>query len=184
MISNKIVEWMIYQKVISLEERKLYLYALQSFYFSIAPFILAILIGSVMKQFLNGVFLGITISIVRKYSGGYHAKKVWICHFFSVVILIGCFILFSYIQIRFVFFVFETGAVISLSILSPIQSTDHTLDQSEKTKYKKVTAILAIGCEIFEIILAIFGKEYIAKTIGTGIMVVALLQWPCILKIK
>ena len=31
MISNKIVEWMIYQKVISLEERKLYLYALQSF---------------------------------------------------------------------------------------------------------------------------------------------------------
>lgn len=129
-------------------------------------------------------FLGITISIVRKYSGGYHAKKVWICHFFSVVILIGCFILFSYIQIRFVFFIFETGAVISLSILSPIQSTDHTLDQSEKTKYKKVTAILAIGCEIFEIILAIFGKEYIAKTIGTGIMVVALLQWPCILKIK
>ena len=82
------------------------------------------------------------------------------------------------------FFYFETGAVISLSILSPIQSTDHTLDQSEKTKYKKVTAILAIGCEIFEIILAIFGKEYIAKTIGTGIMVVALLQWPCILKIK
>lgn len=65
MISNKIVGWMIYQKVISLEERKLYLYALQSFYFSIAPFILAILIGSVMKQFLNGVFLGITISIVR-----------------------------------------------------------------------------------------------------------------------
>ena len=115
------------------------------FLFSIAPFILAILIGSVMKQFLNGVFLGITISIVRKYSGGYHAKKVWICHFFSVVILIGCFILFSYIQIRFVFFIFETGAVISLSILSPIQSTDHTLDQSEKTKYKKVTAILAIG---------------------------------------
>ena len=79
MISNKIVEWMIYQKVISLEERKLYLYALQSFYFSIAPFILAILIGSVMKQFLKGVFLGITKSIVRKYSGGYHAKKVWIC---------------------------------------------------------------------------------------------------------
>ena len=98
MITEKIVSWLIRQKMITHKEREVYIYAVQSFYFCITPLVLSILIGRVMNQTMEGLILGFIISVIRRYSGGYHANSVWKCHILSIIILIiGLFIVSTYI---------------------------------------------------------------------------------------
>lgn len=80
------------------------MYAMQCFYFRIAPLLLAILVGVIMKYPIEGLILGFTICIIRKYSGGYHANSIWGCHIVSIIVLVIGLFMMPYIHIGICFF--------------------------------------------------------------------------------
>ena len=184
MITEKIVSWLIRQKMITHKEREVYIYAVQSFYFCITPLVLSILIGRVMNQTMEGLILGFIISVIRRYSGGYHANSVWKCHILSIIILIIGLFIVSYIHIEICFFIGEIGAVLSLWILSPVESKNRPLNGWEKKQYKKITIVITLICMWIEIIFSLCDRKSFAIAIGTGVMVKAITQSSYWLKIK
>ena len=79
MIRNSIINWLIKNSAISEENRELYEYAVYSAELLILPVIMAIVIGWLAGSIINGVLLIIPFMLLKKYSGGYHAKKLSIC---------------------------------------------------------------------------------------------------------
>ena len=72
--TETVVDWMIRQKVINEKEKELYGYALYSVGLLILPLLFAVGIGFILGSIKSGIALVVPFMILRKYSGGYHAK--------------------------------------------------------------------------------------------------------------
>ncbi len=95
-VRNLVINWLIKNSAISEENRELYEY--------------------------NGVLLIIPFMFLKKYSGGYHAKKLSICMIISTILL-TVMIKLSICDIKPAYMYITTCiAFIELCIVSPIQS--------------------------------------------------------------
>lgn len=75
--TETVVDWMIRQNVINEKEKELYGYALYSAGLLILPLLFAVGIGFCLGSIKRGIALVVPFMILRKYSGGYHAKKIF-----------------------------------------------------------------------------------------------------------
>lgn len=183
MIVRAITGWLIRQNAIKEEDEDLYEYAIRSLYYSVAPIILSLIIGVIMGQVRYGIILSIPLCLIRRYSGGYHAPYGWLCILMSVGLLLFCFLIQPYVQCNILLLVLTVLAILSLCILSPIDSKNRPLDQSEKKRYKKTTIVIALLCGVVYMITWMLGNGQIASGIATGIILAASLQLPCIPRI-
>lgn len=134
---DAIVDWMINCNVIDESEKELYQYAVHSFLLSLAPLLLAGGIGFCMGNVWQGIFIVIPFIFLRKFSGGYHAKNVWICLVVSCLLLFLCIMLSTYVKCDEVLIMLTFLAVIILSVFSPIENENKVLNQEEKTYIRK-----------------------------------------------
>lgn len=74
--TDKVTDWMIRCKVINESEKELYQYALYSAILQIIPLLLAAGIGFCFGSMRCGIIMILPFMILRKYSGGFHAKPV------------------------------------------------------------------------------------------------------------
>lgn len=74
--TDTVVNWMIRCNAIKETDKELYKYALYSFFLLISPLILAGGIGFGLGRVKHGVALIFPFMVLRKFSGGYHAKKI------------------------------------------------------------------------------------------------------------
>lgn len=85
--TDTVVNWMIRCNAINEADKELYKYALYSFFLLVSPLILAGVIGFGLGSVKHGVALIFPFVVLRKFSGGYHAKFAhlysWI--WFSIV---------------------------------------------------------------------------------------------------
>ena len=158
MIRNSIINWLIKNSAISEENRELYEYAVYSAELLILPVIMAIVIGWLAGSIINGVLLIIPFMLLKKYSGGYHAKKLSICMIISTILL---------------------TAMIKLSI-SPIQSDNKVLNEKEIRHYKKIAVMQLAVYSIVIICTSILGCFTAARCICFGIILASFMQLPCI----
>lgn len=180
MIVRVITRWLVRQNAIKEEEEELYEYAIQSLYYSVAPMILSLTIGAIIGRVQYGIVLSIPLCLIRRYSGGYHAPYGWLCIIMSVGLLLLCFLVQPYIQCNVWLFVLTVLAVLSLCIMSPIDSKNRSLDQIEKKRYKMAAIMTALLCETVYFIIWRLGYEKIASSVAIGIILAAFLQLPCI----
>ena len=88
--TETVVDWMIRQKVINEKEKELYGYALYSVGLLILPLLFAVGIGFILGSIKSGIALVVPFMILRKYSGGYHAKTFSHCAIGSILLLFLC----------------------------------------------------------------------------------------------
>ena len=74
--TDTVVDWMIRCNVINEADKELYKYALHSLLLLVSPLILAGGIGFGLGSVKHGVALIFPFMFLRKFSGGYHAKKL------------------------------------------------------------------------------------------------------------
>ena len=72
--TDTVVDWMMRYNVIHDEDKELYKYALHSVLLFVSPFILAGSIGFFVGSVKHGILLILPFIVLRKFSGGYHAK--------------------------------------------------------------------------------------------------------------
>lgn len=82
---KKIVTWMIDNGSIDEEEREIYEYAIQSLKLLIMPVFYAVFMGYILQEWRITACFVFVFAIVRKFSGGYHAKTELQCTFFSIL---------------------------------------------------------------------------------------------------
>ncbi len=180
--ASKITNWLIKNGAIVPSDRELYEYALYSMGITIAPLFLVLIIGAFMGALMEGIILIIPFMLIRKFSGGYHAKSAVVCFFCSCMLLVMCISVASHIEYSIWFSVFTIVAVISLAIFSPIDSENRRLEQEEIGMYKNITIKLALLCMVLHFILLFGNLKRIAVCISIGLLLSAGLQLPCIIK--
>lgn len=181
-LAGMITTWLIRQEAVREEERELYEYAVHSFFLAIAPFIYALIIGGMMGELKVSLTLVFPFAVIRKYSGGFHAKKEWTCMVCSCLLLFGCVWAAARMQSGTWFGVLVLMGVIWLIAFSPVDSENRRLEPDERKQRKKEAAILALVFYFIYIALLLFGKERYAVCVGVGILLTSGLQMPCILQ--
>lgn len=181
-LAGMITTWLIRQEAIGAHERELYEYAFHSFYLAIAPFLYAFIIGGMLGELRVGFILVIPFAVIRKYSGGFHAKREWTCLISSCLLLCGCILIAARLQNSKAFGGVVLLGVIGLAIFSPIDSENRRLEPDEKKLRKRDTIVLALLFYFIYLALSLLRRDRYAVCIGVGILQTAGLQVPCVLQ--
>lgn len=176
--TGKIVEWLLDHDAIESEDKELYEYALYSLWLLVTPLFLAIIIGLCLGGVKEGIVVVIPFMLLRKFSGGYHAKHLWMCLTGSTLLLSLCVWISFYLKYDWKLAGITAIAGIGLGYLSPIDHENKRLSNAEKKLYKKITVILTGMSWGAALLFQILGQEMYAMCISIGIMMTAGLQWP------
>lgn len=176
----KIADWLIRCQVITEEDRELYEYAIYSIFLTISPLFLVIVFGYLFDAVWQSVLIILPFVVVRKFSGGYHAKKASICLISSSLLLVLCIILSFYVECNLLLLFIAILSAVSLMHFSPIESENRLLSRDEQVYYKKITAIIVISFVIVDLLLFLFRVYPCVVCISIGLILSAGLQYPCI----
>lgn len=179
---ENITEWLIRHKAISPSDRELYEYAIYSFLITILPLFIVIFIGGAIGKIWESIVIITPFMLLRKFSGGFHAKSVRTCFICSCVLLFLCIIVACNIPCNMVFKIITLGAATSLCIWSPIDSENRRLTPDEKKSYKKTTCIITLFFITIFVFLLVIKVDRFAVCIAMGLVLSAGLQLPCIIK--
>lgn len=141
--TGKITDWLIKCGAIPETDRELYEYAIYSILLSLSPMLLALAIGALFGSAVQGVLTITPFVILRKFSGGYHAKSARVCFISSSLLLVLCIFLSSVIKCDIKLLVATILSAISLAYFSPLENENRLLSREEQKRYKKVASSLA-----------------------------------------
>ena len=114
--------------------------------------------------------------ILRKYSGGYHAKTFSHCAIGSILLLFLCIKFSMQIKCDWKLLFVTVIASVSLIKFSPMDHESRRLDEAEKYRYKKIVIGLVCTLDMLCIILFIQGYHNLIISMCVGIQMTAGVQ--------
>lgn len=138
---------MIERRLISEEEKELYLYGLQLLSEKIFGLCSMILICIILSRLFEGIVFYMAYSLLRMYAGGFHAERFIACYLSSCVTMVFCCVL-SFLPFAMnVSFVTSIVAIPLILFLAPVEHSAKPLDECEVKRYKILTR-LVLFCEL------------------------------------
>lgn len=175
-----IAKWLIDHEAIRKEDYDLYVYAAYSLIMTLAPLGLALSLGVLLGHAAAAVTIILPFMVIRKFSGGYHAKKAWVCLTSSPIILGGCIFASEYITYSYGLICFMLISVVLLILNSPVESENRRLNEQERRTYKKVTIVLVVLSMLISFVCCECGLENTAANLAIGVILTGALQIPCL----
>lgn len=164
-------------KMISKNEQESYEYACKVFIHGIINIILTIIIGLIFGMIKETLCFLISFFLLRKFTGGLHAKNYHTCLIYSTILLI-----LSLLTIRLLirthtdlFFVLLILSEVSIWLFSPIVNENKVLSLKEKKIFQIISIGLSLVVLLF-IIIVINKEPVVAYSIGTGLINTAVLE--------
>lgn len=180
--ADVIADWLIRKGAAEEEDKELYSYAAYSLLFSLSPLLLAMGFGICMGCEGRSVLIILPFAIIRKFSGGYHAKYSWLCLIESSLLILLCIGLSFWLRAGWPLACLTVGAAFSLMHFSPIDTENRTLDMEEKVHCKEMTVFWTGVFLLMELLFFIMQWKVGFACISIGILLSAGLQLPCIIK--
>lgn len=182
-ISRAVAEWLLKHGAISVNEKELYEYGIYSFLFTLTPLFLVLMVSIPLNMAVEGVLLITPFILLRKFAGGFHFQTPLPCIIVSTVVLLGC-LLEIRVILEYGSFIIHTllvyASIVPICILSPIDSENRQLSAKEKSAFHRIAIVLAtINAALYSLLLILRTVE-IAIPLGTGMILTALLQLPCL----
>ena len=182
-ISRAVAEWLLKHGAISVNEKELYEYSIYSFLFTLTPLFLVLMVSIPLNMAVEGILLITPFIFLRKFAGGFHFQTPLPCIIVSTLVLLGC-LLENRIILEYGSFIIHTllvyASIVPICILSPIDSENRQLSAKEKSAFHRIAIALAtINAALYSLLLILRTVE-IAIPIGTGMILTALLQLPCL----
>lgn len=147
----------------------LYKYSLRVLLCTLLNYFAFFLVGLIMGMLLENLLLIVTFSLIRKFSGGYHANKYISCFFSSITIDIICLTVVKnvyFLSTNFLTF-FTLLAFICICIFSPVEHKNKRINEKEK-KIFKILSITFSGMFVLISLIFIYLMSY--TRIGISIM--------------
>lgn len=182
-ISRAVAEWLLKHGAISVNEKELYEYSIYSFLFTLTPLFLVLMVSIPLNMAVEGILLITPFIFLRKFAGGFHFQTPLPCIIVSTLVLLGC-LLENRIILEYGSFIIHTllvyASIVPICILSPIDSKNRQLSAKEKSAFHRIAIVLAtINAALYSLLLILRTVE-IAIPLGTGMILTALLQLPCL----
>ena len=182
-VSRAVAKWLLKHGAISVNEKELYEYGIYSFLFTLTPLFLVLMVSIPLNMAVEGVLLITPFILLRKFAGGFHFQTPLPCIIVSTVVLLGC-LLEIRVILEYGSFIIHTllvyASIVPICILSPIDSENRQLTAKEKSAFHRIAIVLAtINAALYSLLLILRTVE-IAIPLGTGMILTALLQLPCL----
>ena len=180
--SHCITAWLIRYEAVKETDRELYEYAVHSLILMLVPLMLSVLFGCIMGCTSGAIVMILPFMIIRKFSGGYHAKRARNCLISSCLVILCCIYVAGKLEIGLPLSCLLGLASTSLIICSPIDHENRRLDAGERCSYKRMTAVLTILFLALYVVLGWLKLETYAVCIAVGLILSAALQMPCVVQ--
>ena len=182
-VSRAVAKWLLKHGAISVNEKELYEYGIYSFLFTLTPLFLVLMVSIPLNMAVEGVLLITPFILLRKFAGGFHFQTPLPCIIVSTVVLLGC-LLEIRVILEYGSFIIHTllvyASIVPICILSPIDSENRQLSAKEKSAFHRIAIVLAtINAALYSLLLILRTVE-IAIPLGTGMILTALFQLPCL----
>ena len=182
-VSRAAAEWLLKHGAISVNEKELYEYSIYSFLFTLTPLFLVLMVSIPLNMAVEGILLITPFIFLRKFAGGFHFQTPLPCIIVSTLVLLGC-LLEIRVILEYGSFIIHTllvyASIVPICILSPIDSENRQLSAKEKSAFHRIAIVLAtINAALYSLLLILRTVE-IAIPLGTGMILTALLQLPCL----
>lgn len=179
-LSNKLADWLISKEVINIEEKELYSYAAYSAVLFVSPIFIALAFGIYLNMIPQCLLIIMPLMLIRKFSGGFHAKSLRNCLICSILLFYLCIFLANHINSSIWVILITVIAIISITCFSPIENDNRKLDVEEKIKYKKIAVMMSFICLMISILMKLINMYEYHVCVSLGIILTAGLQIPCI----
>lgn len=184
-VSDAIAKWLEMEGAVSSEDQALYAYAAYSFLFGTLPIGIVMLLGSCFGLLQEGIVLIVPFMMLRKFCGGFHLKSSGICFVATVGILTFSLGLVMYIvrtEQMGLLSVLVCLSVLSLCIFSPIANQARKLSKKEWIVFGTVARVLLLIFLAIYFYLSFHASMRHSTAFGVGILLVGVLQVPCVLR--
>lgn len=184
-VSDAIAKWLEMEGAVSSEDRTLYAYAAYSFLFGTLPIGIVMLLGSCFGMLQEGIVLIIPFMMLRKFCGGFHLKSSGICFVATISVLtfsLGLVMHTVHAEQMGVLTVLVCLSVLSLCIFSPIENQARKLSEKERIVFRTVARVLSLISLAIYFYLSFHVSIRYSAAFGVGILLVGVLQVPCILR--
>lgn len=176
-IYNQIVSILIRTKNVADEDREVYEYALKIFVRGIINFLTVIFIGFGFKMLKESLIIFAAFFVLRKFTGGIHAKSYGFCLLSSAIIFVCC--LFSVkilnnLNNSYIILI-SALAVIIICVLAPAKHPNKIMGDSEIKVYKIISIILSIVIFIIIVLCLSFDRKTIAISFAVSEVIVSVL---------
>ena len=172
-IYSQIVSNLIRTRNVADEDREVYEYALKIFVRGIINFLTVIFIGFGFKMLKESLIIFAAFFVLRKFTGGIHAKSYGFCLLSSAIIFVCC--LFSVkilnnLNNSYIILI-SALAVIIICVLAPAKHPNKIMGDSEIKVYKIISIIIFI---IIVLCLS-FDRKTIAISFAVSEVIVSVL---------
>lgn len=169
--------FLVKNKVICKNDKELYEYAIKVFIQGFISILITCLIALFAGMLKECFYIFSTFIFLRKFTGGLHAKKYFVCLIGSTTLIILSLYIVSLLESNFYYPIFIVSLLISMIniwIFSPIKNKNKSINKKERKIYKTISIILTIIILISTLILS---KEnsVIKYTFGIGEILVSVL---------
>ena len=167
--------WLVQQDAIESSDRELYEYAIYSFLISIMPLTVFLIVSGIIGMLPEGGMIIIPFMVIRKFSGGYHAKHVYTCLCISVSLLGICLYLVVHVRCIWIFHMLTLISALSIIFNSPIDSDNKKLEEDEVNQYRRTTCLLVIIIVVIYCILVTLNQSNYAICFAVSLILTAIL---------
>ena len=149
-IAYKIANKLLANKAIKEEVLDIYVYGLELLLSSIFSAGVIITIGTLLGRFPETVAFLITFSVLRSFTGGYHANSYWKCSVITLSVFGIVIILSEIISVQLFWYgILTIIGILLLLIFAPVDNPNKRLTVEQKSKFK----IVSLG--VFAVIITI-----------------------------
>jgi len=168
--SNKLIQLMKREDVISENDTDLYAYGLFQFMMMCLNVGTTILVGVLLKAFILCVLLNISYIPLRINAGGFHAKTPFRCYLYSTAIIVSLLLILKYVPISLL----TSLSLLIISsvivwLIAPVATVDDPFDDVEKAVYKRRTRIVLIAEIIFYLLCCFTHQSLMSNAIVLSI---------------
>ena len=163
------------QGIVSEDETEIYQFGLNQLFFFVINMMTSVAIGLAFGKLTECLVFTLAYMLLRRYTGGYHAKTSLRCYCMSVclttVVLWGISEVITHEWYRGYFIIL----LVSMSVIffnAPIESVNKPLDDEEYKKYRK-KSLEIMTIEFVLILILFFWNRTISVCIATAVVTAA-----------
>jgi accessory gene regulator B len=168
-ISRHLTNWLVDKEVIQIEEKDVYEYGISQLMINILDTLSIFLLAIFFHKVVAACFYIICFCMLRKYAGGYHARRIIGCYIITVgsAFLMLIMISFWSISIEIITAVWLVSGII-VFLFAPVQNVNKKLDDVECMEYRRRAIIIWILESALMWVLLRLGFSEVAEGILFG----------------
>ena len=136
------------------DDEEIYVYGLKLFFSESSSFLTVLILSLIFNRFVNGILYLVSFTMLRKYSGGYHAKTYLHCYISFVLIYMLSEVFSRFIMPNTAICIFLFSSLI-IFLLAPVDTERKRISKRHRKKARRTIKVGLIVLFLLELALIV-----------------------------